>query len=80
MTTDELLNQLKRIEAKLDNTLSIPTKSHLKTKDACDYLSVCPNTLTKICIEYGIEPRQICGSNYYRVKDLENLFTQDRHI
>lgn len=80
MTIDELYKQLKQIEAKLDYLQSTPVKPYLKTKDACEYLSVSPNTLKKICAENNIPPEQIegSGSNYYRTRDLLNLFTQGR--
>ena len=74
MTNEELFNLLVRIEGKLDQLQSTPIKMYLKTKEACNYLSVSPNTLTKICVEYGIYPITIGGSNYYRVSDLEKLF------
>ena len=80
MNIDEISKQLKQIEAKLDHLQSTPVKTHLKTRDACEYLSVSPNTLIKICAENNIPPIQIdgSGSNYFRFKDLENLFTQGR--
>ncbi|NBU05288.1 MAG: DNA-binding protein [Sphingobacteriia bacterium] len=74
MTIDELFKQLKQIDAKLDHLQSTPVKTHLKTRDACDYLSVCPNTLMKICIHYSIIPQKICGVNYYKVSDLDTVF------
>lgn len=74
ITNEEIFKILVRIEAKLDQLQSTPIKTHLRTKEACNYMSVSPNTLTKICAEYGIEPKPIVGSNYYRVSDLEKLF------
>jgi len=79
MTNDELLKQLKQIEAKLDHLQSTPVKTHLKTRDACAYLSASQNTLMKICIHHNIMPQKILGVNYYKVSDLENLFADDRH-
>jgi hypothetical protein len=74
MNFDELYKQLKQIEAKLDHFQSTPVKTYLKTRDACEYLSVSQNTLMKICIHYNIIPQKICGVNYYKVSDLENVF------
>ena len=74
MTIDELAEELKEIRSLLYLSKSTPIKTHLKTKDACDYLSVCPNTLMKICIHYNIIPQKICGVNYYKVSDLDNVF------
>jgi hypothetical protein len=74
MTIDELFKQLKQIDAKLDHLQSTPVKTHLKTRDACEYLSASQNTLMKICIHYNIIPQKICGVNYYKVSDLENVF------
>lgn len=73
-TNEEIFKLLVRIEGKLDQVQSTPIKTHLKTKEACNYLSVSANTLNKICAEYGINPKPIGGSNYYRVSDLEKLF------
>lgn len=75
MTNEELFKMLTRIEGKLDYLQSIPVKTHLKTKDACEYLSVSPNTLNKICAENDIYPKQLGGSNYYKVSDLESVFS-----
>jgi hypothetical protein len=74
MTIDELFKQLKQIEAKLDLLQSTPVKTHLKSRGACEYLSTSQNTLMKICIHYNIIPQKICGVNYYKVSDLENVF------
>jgi hypothetical protein len=73
-TNEELFKLLVQIERKLDLVQSTPIKTHLKTKEACNYLSVSPNTLTRICAEHGIDPKPIGGCNYYRVSDLEKLF------
>jgi len=75
MTNEELFKMLIRIEGKLDYLQSIPVKTHLKTKEACEYLSVSPNTLIKICAENDIYPKPIGGANYYKVSDLERLFS-----
>jgi len=77
---DELIERLKLIEALLGQFLSIPQKPFVKTKEACEYLSVCENTLKKICAANGIKPLEVkgSGSNYYRIRDLESLFTEGR--
>ena len=80
MTINEIAEEIKEIKTLLYHLQSTPIKTHLKTKEACEFLSVSPNTLKNICAENNIPPKQIdgSGSNYYRVKDLENLFTQGR--
>jgi hypothetical protein len=54
-------------------------KPYLKTKEACNFLSVSPNTLTKICAANGIKPLEVKGSglNYYKAGDLISLFNED---
>jgi hypothetical protein len=58
---------------------SEPTKPYLKTKEACNFLSVSPNTLIKICAANGIKPLEVKGSglNYYKAGDLISLFNED---
>ncbi len=82
MTNEELIKMLTRIEKKLDRIerklehfQSIPVKTHLKTKEACEYMSACPNNLKKICAEFGINPKPIGGAKYYKVSDLESVFS-----
>ena len=77
---DELIERLRRIEVMLDHTLLNLSRPFVKTKEACEYLSVCENTLKKICAANSIKPMEVkgSGSNYYRIRDLENLFTEDR--
>jgi|688.fasta_scaffold233079_2 hypothetical protein len=79
MNNDELIERLQRIESMLERMHSEPTKPFLKTKDACNFLSVSPNTLIKICAANGIKPLEIKGSglNYYKAGDLISLFNED---
>lgn len=51
-------------------------KDHLKTDDACYYLSCSPNTLTKICRRNKILPERIGGENYYCVDQLRSIFNR----
>lgn len=77
MSNDEIGKLLNRIETMLINIQNMPAKTYLKTKEACQYLSVSQNTLTKICGEYGINPKKIGGCLYYPVQDLNRLFEQN---
>jgi hypothetical protein len=79
MNNDELIERLQRIESMLERMHSEPTKPYLKTKEACNFLSVSPNTLTKICAANGIKPLEVKGSglNYYKAGDLISLFNED---
>ena len=63
----------------LERMHSEPVKPFLKTKEACNFLSVSPNTLTKICAANGIKPLEVKGSglNYYKAGDLISLFNED---
>ena len=81
MNNDELIERLKKIEAMLERIMNPPVQPYLKTKEACKFLSVSPNTLTKICAANGIKPHEVkgSGSNYYKANDLLNLFTQDNN-
>ena len=78
MQTDEIIKMLNQIEKKIEHLDSKFTKPHLKTKDACEFMSCSPNTLNKICIEYDIYPIKIAGVNYYNISDLQNLFNVSR--
>jgi hypothetical protein len=51
-----------------------PEITHLRTKDACEYLSVSENTLMKICVHNNIYPVKISGLNYFSLSDLQALF------
>ena len=73
---EEVLIKLNRIEEMIKVSASMPQKSHLKVNEACKFLSVSKNTLTKICIEYNIHPIKIGGVNYYSVKELQQVFKQ----
>jgi hypothetical protein len=79
MNNDELIERLQRIESMLERMHSEPTKPFLKTKEACNFLSVSPNTLIKICAANGIKPLEVKGSglNYYKAGDLISLFNED---
>lgn len=78
MTNEELFKLLKQILAKLDHLQSTPVKTHLKTRDACEYLSVCENTLMKICIQNNIYPVKLSGLNYFALSELKSLFNHDK--
>lgn len=78
MPTDEIFEKLNQIEKILVNLNSKNYKPFLKTKDACEYMSCSKNTLIKICIDNELYPIKISGVNYYKLSDLENLFSVAR--
>lgn len=78
MISIDINERLERIETLLNKQQMTPPRTHIKTKDACGYMSVSPNTLNKICIENNIYPVKIAGCNYYKISDLEKLFDEAR--
>jgi hypothetical protein len=79
MNNEGIIERLQSIETLLERIVSSPVKPYLKTKEACNFLSVSPNTLIKICAANGIKPLEVKGSglNYYKADDLISLFHED---
>jgi excisionase family DNA binding protein len=50
------------------------TSPYLTVKEACNYLKLSRNSLTKLAIEYNINAHQIRGKKYYLRKDLDQIF------
>jgi hypothetical protein len=78
MAIEKIEERLVSIERMLlgimQNQKQKPVITHLRTKDACEYLSVSENTLLKICAQNNIYPLKISGLNYYSLSDLQALF------
>ena len=72
----ELVELLNRIET----PQPVIQRKQLKTSEACKYLDCCKNTLDKICLEYNIPVFKICGVKYYRIEDLDNLFSVPQYL
>jgi hypothetical protein len=78
MSIEKIEERLIAIERMLSgiiqNQKQKPEITHLRTKDACEYLSVSENTLMKICVHNNIYPVKISGLNYFSLSDLQALF------
>lgn len=73
-----MINELRDlIRKEVKRAATLPPKTHLKTMDACEFLSVSPNTLTKVCAEHGINPVRLGGCLYYAIEDLNRLFQKN---
>ena len=74
------LNELKKIIDTLTKTIMTPRlePTHVKTKEACNFLKCSRNNLIKICANNDIRPVKIkgCGENYFRVTDLKRAFPE----
>jgi hypothetical protein len=70
----EKLIEIEKILLGMKNDSLKLEKTHLKTKDACEFLGVSQNTLLKICVEHEIYPVKLSGLNFYTVEDLKSLF------
>jgi hypothetical protein len=70
------LNEVKDTLSLLVKAMELPAmrRTHVKTSDACYYLSCSKNTLIKMCGHYGIHPMKVLGENYYAIADLERVF------
>lgn len=69
-----LLNQIVQENSEIRNSITLPKKKYLKTREAREYLSCSENYLREFCIVHGIEPQKMGGSNYYLVADLDRPF------
>lgn len=67
----EVLNVLLKQMSQKDN---VPVNEFLKTKEACKYMNMSPNTFTKMCVNHQIYPKKIDGSHYYSISDLKSVF------
>jgi hypothetical protein len=68
---NELLNVLVK---KMNQMNNVPMNDYLKTKEACKYMNMSPNTFTKMCVNHQIYPKKIDGSHYYSIYDLKSVF------
>ena len=79
MNVDDVKNELNEVKntlSQLVKAIELPAmkRTHVKTSDACYYLSCSKNTLIKMCGHYGIHPMKVLGENYYAIADLERVF------
>ena len=81
MSIEKIKEQLDQIENVLDVMLktlnqinNVPFNEYLRTKEACKFMNMSPNTFTKMCITYHIYPKKIDGSHYYSIFDLKSVF------
>ena len=68
---NDVLNVLLKIMSQMNN---VPMNEFLKTKEACKYMNMSPNTFTKMCVNHQIYPKKIDGSHYYSINDLKSVF------
>ena len=75
---EEQLDQIKDVLHVLLKQMSqmnnVPVNEFLKTKEACKYMNMSPNTFTKMCVNHQIYPKKIDGSHYYSINDLKSVF------
>ncbi len=81
MNVDDVKNELNEVKntlSKLVKAIELPAmkRTHVKTSDACYYLSCSKNTLLKMCGHYGIHPIKVLGENYYAIADLNRVFAR----
>ena len=79
MNVDDVKNELNEVKntlSQLVKAIELPAmkRTHVKTIEACYYLSCSKNTLIKMCGHYGINPMKVLGENYYAIADLERVF------
>ncbi len=81
MSNEEIKLQLDQIKDVLNVLLkqmshmnNVPVNEYLKTKEACKYMNMSPNTFTKMCVNHQIYPKKIDGSHYYSINDLKSVF------
>jgi hypothetical protein len=67
----DVLNVLLKQMSQMNN---VPMNEFLKTKEACKYMNMSPNTFTKMCVNHQIYPKKIDGSHYYSINDLKSVF------
>lgn len=81
MSNEEIKEQLDQIKDVLNVLLkqmsqmnNVPMNEFLKTKEACKFMNMSPNTFTKMCVNHQIYPKKIDGSHYYSISDLKSVF------
>jgi hypothetical protein len=81
MSSEKIEEQLDQIKDALNVLLkqmsqmnNVPMNEFLKTKEACKYMNMSPNTFTKMCVNHQIYPKKIDGSHYYSINDLKSVF------
>ena len=67
----ELLNVLLKQMSQMNN---LHVNEYVKTKEACKYMNMSPNTFNNMCVNYQIYPKKINGSHYYSINDLKSVF------
>ena len=67
----DVLNVLLKQMSQMNN---VPANEYLKTKEACKFMNMSPNTFTKVCVNHQIYPKKIDGSHYYSINDLKSVF------
>jgi hypothetical protein len=67
----DVLNVLLKQMSQMNN---VPVNEFLKTKEACKYMNMSPNTFIKMCVNHQIYPKKIDGSHYYSINDLKSVF------
>jgi hypothetical protein len=71
---DQIKDVLNVLLKKMSQMNNVPVNEFLKTKEACKYMNMSPNTFTKMCVNHQIYPKKIDGSHYYSINDLKSVF------
>ena len=71
---DQIINVLNVLLKQISQMNNVPVNEYLKTKEACKYINMSPNTFIKMCANHHIYPKKIDGSHYYSINDLKSVF------
>ncbi len=71
---DQIKDVLNVLLKQMSHMNNVPVNEYLKTKEACKYMNMSPNTFTKMCVNHQIYPKKIDGSHYYSINDLKSVF------
>ena len=74
----EILKAIERLQGEISQQHSKVIRKWLKTKEACEYLGISPNTLKALRID--LNPSLVMGTYYYHIDAINALMDANRLI
>ena len=74
----QILDAINKLQDEISELSIQPTRKWLKTKEACEYLGISPNTLKALRID--LNPSLVMGTYYYHIDAINALMDANRLI
>ena len=74
----QILDAINKLQDEFSELRNQPTRKWLKTKEACEYLGISPNTLKALRID--LNPSLVMGTYYYHIDAINALMDANRLI